>query len=304
MNGPLRVGFAGVGRMGLPMAQNLLAAGFPLTAFNRSAERCEPLRGAGASVAATAAELARDCNVVVTMVADAEAARAVIDGPEGVLGGAAPGLVLIEMSTIGPSAARELAATAAAHGVAMLDAPVSGSVSVAAAAELTTMVGGERAAFGRALPVLEAMTKAQFHLGPSGAGAAMKLALNVMVASTAHAISEALVLAEGSGIASEDAYEVIASSAVASPFVAYKRDAFLDPDGTPTAFALDLMRKDLALALSLGQESRLPMLAASAAAEAMTLAAGLEGGEEDLARVATALRRVADTNHATEEVEA
>ena len=302
MSGSIRVGFAGIGRMGLPMAQNVLAAGFPLMVFNRSAERCEPLRGAGAAVTATPTELARECNVVVTMVADAEAARAVIDGPEGVLRGATPGLVLIEMSTIGPNAARELAAAAAVHGVAMVDAPVSGSVSVAESAELTTMVGGERNAFERALPVLEAMTKAQFHLGPSGAGAAMKLALNVMIASTTHALSEALVLAEGSGIEREDAYEVIASSAVASPFVAYKRDAFLDPEGTPTAFALDLMRKDLALALSLGEESRLPMLAASAAAEAMTLTAGLEGGEEDLARVAVALRRIASANHATEGV--
>jgi 3-hydroxyisobutyrate dehydrogenase-like beta-hydroxyacid dehydrogenase len=294
VSGSIAVGFAGIGRMGLPMAQNVLAAGFPLTVYNRSAERCEPLRGAGAAVAETPAELARECNVVVTMVADAAAAREVIDGPDGVLRAAVPGLVLVEMSTIGPNAARALASAAAVHGVAMIDAPVSGSTSVAEAAQLTAMVGGERAAFERAGPVLEAMTKAQFHLGPSGAGAAMKLALNVMIASAAHSISEALVLAERSGIEPESAYEVIASSALASPFVAYKRDAFIDPEGTPTAFALDLMRKDLALAVALGQESRLPMLAASAAAEAMTLAAGLEGGDEDLARVAQALRRIAD----------
>jgi 3-hydroxyisobutyrate dehydrogenase-like beta-hydroxyacid dehydrogenase len=294
VSGAIAVGFAGIGRMGLPMARNVLAAGFPLTVYNRSAERCEPLRGAGAAVAATPAELARECNVVVTMVADAEAAREVIDGPDGVLRAAVPGLVLVEMSTIGPNAARALASAAAVHGVAMIDAPVSGSTSVAEAAQLTAMVGGERTAFERARPVLEAMTKAQFHLGPSGAGAAMKLALNVMIASAAHSLSEALVLAERSGIEPESAYEVIASSALASPFVAYKRDAFIDPEGTPTAFALDLMRKDLALAVALGQESRLPMLAASAAAEAMTLAAGLEGGDEDLARVAQALRRIAD----------
>jgi 3-hydroxyisobutyrate dehydrogenase/2-hydroxy-3-oxopropionate reductase len=116
-----------------------------------------------------------------------------------------------------------------------------------------------------------------------------------MIASAAHATSEALVLAEGAGIAREDAYEVIASSALASPFVDYKRAAFLDPDGTPTAFALDLMAKDLALALGLGERGGVPLLAASAAAQAVAIAAGLEGGEEDLVRIADALRRVART---------
>jgi 3-hydroxyisobutyrate dehydrogenase-like beta-hydroxyacid dehydrogenase len=157
------------------------------------------------------------------------------------------------------------------------------------------MVGGEAAAFERGRPVLAAMSKAQFHLGPSGAGAAMKLGLNVMIASAAHATSEALVLAEGAGIAREDAYEVIASSALASPFVDYKRAAFLDPDATPTAFALDLMAKDLALALGLGERGGVPLLAAAAASQAVAIAAGLEGGEQDLVRIADALRRVART---------
>jgi 3-hydroxyisobutyrate dehydrogenase/2-hydroxy-3-oxopropionate reductase len=301
VSAPLSVGFVGIGRMGLPMARNLLAAGFPLSVFNRTPERCEPLREAGAEVAASAAAIAAGCEVVVTMVAGPDAARDVISGPEGVLAGASPGLVLVEMSTIGPDAARELAAGAAEAGVAVIDAPVSGSVSVAESADLTTMVGGERAAFERALPVLEAMTKAQFHLGPAGAGAAMKLGLNILIASTTHALSEALVLAESCGISREDAYDVVASSAVASPFVAYKREAFLDPDGTPTAFSLDLMRKDLALAAALGEASGIPLLAASAAAEAMTMAAGSEGGDGDLVRVADALRRVADALRPAEE---
>jgi 3-hydroxyisobutyrate dehydrogenase-like beta-hydroxyacid dehydrogenase len=300
MTGATSVGFAGLGRMGGAMARNVLDAGFPLTVHNRTAARCEPLRSAGAAVAATPGEMAGASDVVVTMVADAEAARAVIDGPQGILSGARPGLVLVEMSTIGPEAARELAARAAADGVTMIDAPVSGSVSVAEAAQLTAMVGGEVEGFERARPVLEAMTKAQFHLGPSGAGAAMKLAVNVIIASTTHALSEALVLAETSGISRGDAYEVIANSAIASPFVAYKRAAFEDPDGTPPAFALDLMRKDLALALELGGRARIPLLAAGAACEAMTLAAGLRGGEEDLVGVADALRQLA-ANVATPE---
>jgi 3-hydroxyisobutyrate dehydrogenase-like beta-hydroxyacid dehydrogenase len=296
----IRVGFAGIGKMGLPMARNLLRAGVPLSVYNRTSERCAPLLAEGASLAGTPAELAREADVVVTMVADGPAVRAILHGPDGLLAGASPGLVLVEMSTIGPTAARELAEHAAASEVRMIDSPVSGSVSVAEAGELTAMVGGAEEAVETARPILEAMTKAQFHLGPTGAGAAMKLAVNVIIASTAHAVSEALVLAESAGIEREDAYEVIATSAVSSPFVGYKREAFLDPEGTPPAFALDLMRKDLALALDLGASARLPLLAAAAASEATTLAAGLEGGDQDLVRIADALRRISANGSAEE----
>jgi 3-hydroxyisobutyrate dehydrogenase/2-hydroxy-3-oxopropionate reductase len=297
----LRVGFAGIGRMGLPMARNLLAAGFPLTVFNRTSERCEPLVGEGATVAASARELAAASDVVVTMVADAEAVRALLEGPDGILAGAAPGLVLAEMSTIGPLAARELAALCAERGVEMLDAPVSGSTAVAEAARLTVMVGGEEAAFERAKPVLAAMSKAQLHLGPSGAGAAVKVGLNVIVAATTVAVSEALVLAEQAGVEREAAYEAIGSSAVASPFVEYKRAAFLDPDGTPTAFALELMAKDLELARELGERGGVPLPGAAGSAEAIALAAELEGADEDLVRVADALRRLAADSTAAAE---
>jgi 3-hydroxyisobutyrate dehydrogenase-like beta-hydroxyacid dehydrogenase len=121
----------------------VLDAGFPLTVFNRTPERCEPLVEAGATLAATPAELARASDVVITMVADGDAVRALLDGPDGMLAGAAPGTVLAEMSTIGPLAAREIAAHCAEHGVTMLDAPVSGSIAVATAGALTILVGGE-----------------------------------------------------------------------------------------------------------------------------------------------------------------
>jgi 3-hydroxyisobutyrate dehydrogenase-like beta-hydroxyacid dehydrogenase len=288
-----RVGFAGLGRMGLPMARNVLAAGFELTVFNRTPEKAQPLVDAGATVAGSPAALAQNSDVVITMVADAAAVRALLGGGDGILAGAAPGTVLAEMSTIGPVAAREIAAECAEHGVAMIDAPVSGSTAVAEAAQLTILVGGEDEAFARARPVLGAMSKAQLHLGPSGAGAAMKLGLNIMIAATTQAVSEALVLAERSGIAREDAYEAIAQSAVGSPFVGYKRDAFLDPDGTPTAFALELMAKDLRLALDLGERTGVPLRGTAAAADGVAAAAESEGAGEDLVRVADALRRAA-----------
>jgi 3-hydroxyisobutyrate dehydrogenase-like beta-hydroxyacid dehydrogenase len=279
--------------MGLPMAGNLLGAGHELTVFNRTLERCDPLRDDGATVAATAAEAVRGAEVLVTMLSDPTVIAAQLEGENGILADAADGLVWLEMSTIGPTAARNFAARATESGVRMLDAPVSGSIAVAEAAQLTAMVGGDAAALERARPVLEAMTKVHFHLGASGAGAAMKLALNVMIAAQAVAISEALVLAEGAGIGRAAAYDVIAAGVVGSPFVDYKRDAFLDPDGTPAAFALDLMRKDLKLAREQGDAAGVPLFGANASTEAMTLAAGLEGGDEDLVRVADVLRRIA-----------
>jgi 3-hydroxyisobutyrate dehydrogenase/2-hydroxy-3-oxopropionate reductase len=275
------------------MARNVLAAGFPLTVFNRSPEKAEPLAADGASVAATPAELAAGAEVVVTMVADGDAVRALLEGPEGILAGASPGLVLVEMSTIGPLAARELAALCAEHEVEMLDAPVSGSTALAEAAQLTVMAGGSEAAFERARPVLEAISKAQLHLGPSGAGAAMKLGMNLIIAATTVSVSEALVLAEQAGIEREAAYEVIGSSAIASPFVEYKRAAFLDPDGTPTAFALALMAKDLKLARELGERDGVPLSGAAGSAAAIAAASETEGAGEDFSRVADALRRAA-----------
>jgi 3-hydroxyisobutyrate dehydrogenase len=289
-----RVGFAGIGRMGLPMARNVLDAGFPLTVFNRTPERCDPLVDAGATLASTPAELARASDVVITMVADGDAVRALLDGPDGLLAGAGPDLVLSEMSTIGPLVARELAARCAEHGVAMIDAPVSGSVAVASAGKLTILAGGEEAALERARPVLDAMSKAVLHLGPSGAGAAIKLSINLIIGATVQSVSEALVVAEASGIEREAAYDAIASSVVGSTFVDYKRDAWLDPDGTPTAFTLDLMLKDLGLALELGTATGVPLLATSAAVNGTTLAIGLEGGDGDQVRIADALRQVRD----------
>ena len=287
----MRVAFVGIGRMGLPMARNVASAGHELTVHNRTASRCAPLRDAGAALAASATEALRGVEILVTMLSDPPAVDELLDA--GLLADAPAGLVWLEMSTIGPTAARRFAARAADAGAEMLDAPISGSTAAAEAAALTSMVGGSEAALERARPVLKAMTKAHFHLGPSGAGAAMKLAVNVMLAAQTVAIAEALVMAEVAGIERADAYDVIAAGALASPFVDYKREAFLDPDGTPPAFALDLMHKDLRLALEQGAAAGLPLLGAGASEAAVTLAAGLEGGDEDLVRVADALRRIA-----------
>jgi 3-hydroxyisobutyrate dehydrogenase-like beta-hydroxyacid dehydrogenase len=273
--------------MGLAMARNLLGAGFPLVVWNRTAERCNPLVDAGARLAADPAALAA-AEVVVTMVSDGQAARSVLV-ESGLLDSLRPGSVVLEMSTIGPTAVAELAAEARRRHLQLLDAPVSGSVSVAAEAQLFAMVGGDREAYELVTPVLDAMTKGHVLLGPSGAGAAMKLAVNAMIAVTNESVAETLALAECFGIARERAYDVLAGGALASPFVHYKRGAFLHPDTEPVAFTTALMRKDALLAQDLA--ARLGVRIPAAAAAAGVLEEALENGlaDADMASVISLL---------------
>ena len=189
------------------------------------------------------------------------------------------------MSTIGPTAAVELAAEAKHHGVRLLDAPVSGSVTVAEAGQLFSMVGGEREAYDLATPVLDAMTKGHTLLGPSGSGAAMKVAVNTMIAVTNESIAETLALAEGFGIERERAYDVLASGALASPFVLYKRGAFLDLEAEPVAFTTALMRKDLALAQELAARLGLRIPSTEAAGGVLDDAIGNGLADADIAAV-------------------
>jgi len=288
----ISVGFAGIGRMGLPMALNVRRAGFPLTAWNRTPERCAPLAAEGAAVAAVPSGLA-GADVVVTMLADAAAVRStLVDG--GLLEALEPGSIVLEMSTSGPTAIAELAAAADRCGVHLLDAPVSGSVSVAESAQLFAMVGGDEAAYRRAAPVLDAMTKGHVLLGPSGSGAAMKLALNSMIAATNESLAETLALAEAFGIDPERAYDVLQSGVLASPFVAYKRNAFLAPEATPVAFTAALMLKDVTLARELADRLGVRLPAATAAGHVLDEAARSGLGDDDMAAVLRLLRPASD----------
>ncbi|HET9894137.1 MAG TPA: NAD(P)-dependent oxidoreductase [Streptosporangiaceae bacterium] len=282
------VGVIGLGHMGLPMARRLLAAAFPVMVWNRTASRAVPVVAEGARQADSPQELGAESDIVITMLADEAAARAVLGGSSGVLAACGRGTLVIEMSTIGPVAARELAAEAADHGVDFLDAPVSGSVSLAGQGALTVLAGGSASAFDRARPVLEALSRTQLHLGPSGSGAAMKLAVNLMIAATNQAIAEALTLAQLNGIDRAAAYDALAASAVASPFVSYKRDAFLHPGDSPASFTTALMHKDLDLAKSVAGDLELPVTEAARRCLAAACAAGL--ADADFASVAEVLR--------------
>jgi 3-hydroxyisobutyrate dehydrogenase-like beta-hydroxyacid dehydrogenase len=277
------VGFAGIGRMGFAMARNVLASGFPMVVWNRTAERCAPLVDEGATAVTEPRGLA-DSDVVVTMVSDGRAAWSVLV-ESGLLDELRPGSVVLEMSTIGPTAVAELAVEARRRGVHLLDAPVSGSVSVAEAAQLFAMVGGDPEAYEFVSPLLDEMTKGHTLLGPSGAGAAMKLALNAMIAVTNEAVAETLALAEQFGIERERAYDVLAGGVLASPFVLYKRGAFLDLGAQPVAFTTALMLKDVRLAEDLAASLGVSIPAAAAAAAVLESAQQRGLADADMAAV-------------------
>jgi 3-hydroxyisobutyrate dehydrogenase len=287
---PVRVGFAGLGRMGAPMAARIAEHGFPLTVWNRTAGRAGPLASQGARVAVSPGELAAVSNVIITMLSDGAAAMSVWSGPGGLLEACAPGTIGIDMSTTGPQAARDIASRADRAGVRFLDAPVSGSVALAEQGKLTAMTGGDPAALAKALPVLRAVTAKQLHLGPPGAGAAMKLAVNIMIAATNQAVAEALALAAAACIDPRDAYEALTESAVSSPFLRYKRDAYLAADDAPVSFTTALMTKDLRLALDIAAAEALPLTLTSTAKESLDQACAAGFGDADFACVARLIR--------------
>ena len=248
------VAFLGLGRMGRPMAANLVRAGHDVTVWNRSrATAVAFAEEHGVKIAESPAEAAAKSDLVLSMVSDDEVVLHLHTGPSGTLSAVRPGAVVIDMSTVTAATSARLAAAVGEAGATFLDAPVSGSVAAATAAELTVMVGGDATTYAAARPVLAAIGT-PLHLGPNGAGAAMKLAVNTVVHGLNGALSEALVLAERSGIDRLMAYEVFARSAVAAPFVHYRREAFERPDDVPVAFRLELAAKDLRYALALAGE--------------------------------------------------
>jgi 3-hydroxyisobutyrate dehydrogenase-like beta-hydroxyacid dehydrogenase len=285
------VGLVGTGRMGSAMARALTRDGHRVALYNRTRDRAVALATElGATVAATPAELAGASDITLSMVADDDAVAAVYGGADGLVSGARPGCVLVDLSTVTPEALRPFEADTRAAGAGILDSPVSGSVAFAESGQLTLMVGGTADDLERARPALESLAKAIVHIGPLGTGAAMKLAVNAIIFGLSNAVSEALVLAERAGIDRSVAYDVIAASAVGAPFVGYKRAAFVDPESTPVAFALELAEKDLRLIAALADDLGVPMAQARTNLQLIRDAAGSGSPTDDFAAVAVHLR--------------
>ncbi len=255
------VGFIGLGAMGSRMARRLVDAGHPVTVWNRTAERAEPLVAAGARLAGTPAEAARVAKVVITMVTDANALSAVTDGAEGVLAALQPGSVLVEMSTAGPAAVKELAARAPS-GVGLLDAPVLGSRTEAKEGTLRIFVGGEKELFDRVRPLLDVLGE-PLHVGGLGSGAAAKLVANSTLFGVLGALGEALALGDGLGLSREATFDVLAATPLAAQ--AERRREAVEAADYPPRFTLSLARKDADLVDAAAAEAGLDLRLAPAA---------------------------------------
>ncbi len=245
-----RVGFVGTGIMGAPMARNALKAGFPVTVTNRTLSRAEPLAKDGATVVKTPREVAERSDIVVTMVPNTPHVEAAVFGPDGVAAGAREGLLLIDMSTISPSATRDIGERAAKNRPPFhtLDAPVSGGEPGAIEARLSIMIGGDAADVQRAMPLFSALGKTIVHIGDHGAGQACKLANQIAVALNNLGVSEALVFAASQGIDLEKTRQVIAGGAGSSWAMQNYAPKMLAGDFRP-GFMVDLQQKDLRLVL-------------------------------------------------------
>ena len=243
-----RIGFIGLGIMGRGMAANILKAGFSLAVWNRTQERAEELAGAGASVTATPAALAAASDIIITCVSDTPDVVAVILGEDGVIHGAQPGSLVIDMSTISPAATRRIASALAEKNVAMLDAPISGGSEGAARGTLSIMVGGAAEDVQRARPVLQTMGKRITHVGPSGAGQTVKLVNQVIVVGNCLAMAEGLMLAQAGGVDLEKCLEAVSGGAAGSWMLSNRGPQILARDWRP-GFTIALQQKDLRLVL-------------------------------------------------------
>jgi len=285
-----RIAFLGLGIMGGNMARRLLGAGFPLTVYNRNAAKAAAFAAAGARVAATPREAASNADIVLCMVADDVASRAMWLGPDGALAGAPRGAVLAECSTLTVGWVRELAAAATAHGCEFLDAPVTGSKNQSAAGELNFIVGGTGAALEKIRPALAAMGRSVTHLGPTGSGALVKLINNFVCGVQLASIAEAVALIERSGLDRTKALGVLLDGAPGSPLVKTMAARMTAPDYTPN-FLLRLMAKDLAYAIEEGAAHGQPLASATAALAVFQAAIAAGDGEKDMSAVVEQFRR-------------
>lgn len=245
----IQVGFMGLGRMGSLMAANVAKAGFPLAVYNRTVSTAEEFVAThGGTVVATPSELAASSDLLISMLADGDVLISTYSGPGGVLEGIRPGTTALDMGTSGPTAVAVVRDLVERAGGNLVDAPVSGSTPAAAAGKLLIMVGGSDSEFQRVRNVLEAMGSPLL-VGPAGSAATLKLTVNSILYGLNQAVAEGIILAEAAGVSPEVALDVLAQSAAGAPLVSYRKPQYLDPDGTPVTFTLELARKDIALAL-------------------------------------------------------
>jgi 3-hydroxyisobutyrate dehydrogenase-like beta-hydroxyacid dehydrogenase len=286
------LGFVGLGVMGSRMVQRLLTAGHTVTGYNRTKSKAQWLLDAGMKWGDTPRAVAQVAEITISMVTNTQALQAVTSGANGILTGLAAGKIYIDMSTVSPAASRELAKQVEGKGARMLDAPVSGSVSTLEEGKLSIMVGGQKETFERARPILEAIGPKVTHVGSNGLAVSMKIATNLSLAVQMLAFSEGVLLAEKSGIARQTAVEVLLNSVIASPMVKYRGPFVLDmPE--EAWFDVNMMQKDLLLALEMGRQLDVPLPTTAITNEMLTAARGMGLSDKDFAILFETLARMA-----------
>jgi len=264
----MKIGFIGLGIMGKPMAKNLLKAGYQLVVYDINPTAVKEMAATGAEAASSAEEVAQKTNVVITMLPNSPHVKAAMLGPNGVLEGAKPGMIIVDMSSIAPLAAREVAAKAAEKGVEMLDAPVSGGEPKAIDGTLSIMVGGKKEIFDRCYDMLSKMGTSVVLCGDIGAGNMTKLANQIIVALNIAAMSEALVLGAKAGVNPETIYKAIRGGLAGSTVLDAKAPMVLNGNFKP-GFRIELHIKDLANAIETAHEVGVPLPLTSQVMEIM-----------------------------------
>ncbi|HLX74163.1 MAG TPA: NAD(P)-dependent oxidoreductase [Terriglobales bacterium] len=285
------LGFVGLGVMGSNMVERLLSKGHTVTGYNRTRSKAERLIKLGMRWADSPRAVAEAAELTLSMVTNSAALQAVAEGPEGILAGISRGKVLVEMSTVSPEVSRSLACKVREKGADMVDSPVSGSVITLQQGKLSVMVGGRRETFERIKPVLQDLGPKVTYVGDNGLALCMKIATNLSLAVQMMCFSEGVLLAEKSGIARETAVDVLLHSAVASPMVQYRGPFVLHmPD--EAWFDVNMMQKDMVLALDMGRKLDVPLPTTAVANEFLSAARAMGLAKQDFACVFKVLAKM------------
>jgi len=276
------LGFIGLGVMGGNMVERLLSKGHSVAGYNRTRSKAQPLIDKGMKWARSPQEAATAAEIVLAMVTNSTALDEIANGPDGLLSGMSAGKVFVDMSTVSPDVSRALAAKIREKGADMVDAPVSGSVITLQQGKLSLMVGGRKETFDRVKPVLEDIGPKVTYVGPNGLAVAMKIATNLSLAVQMLAFSEGVLLAEKSGISRQTAVEVLTHSVIASPMVQYRGPFVLDMP-QEAWFNVNMMQKDMLLALEMGRHLNVPLPTTAVTNEFLTAARGMGYVERDFA---------------------
>mmetsp|Transcript_15109 Transcript_15109/g.37833 ORF Transcript_15109/g.37833 Transcript_15109/m.37833 type:complete len:288 (-) Transcript_15109:120-983(-) len=286
----VKVGFIGIGIMGRGMSLNLATKGFDLTVWNRSADKCADIVKAGAKQVGTPAEVIKACDITFACLADPAIAEAVALGPDGVVAGMGAGKAYVDCSTVDEACSTKIGAAVVAAGGRFLEAPVSGSKKPAEDGQLIFLAAGDKGLFGECEAAFAAMGKKSLYLGETGAGARMKLVVNMVMGSMMNAFAEAMSLADAGGLQSQDLLDVLDAGAMSNPMFRLKGPAMAQGN-YPAAFPLKHQQKDMRLALALGDSLDVSMPVAAAANESFKKAKAAGRGDDDFSAVHSVLKK-------------